>query len=804
MKILLTNSSSFTVGDVAISNCMIEQIRSVVPDAEITIESGNASVHREYQPGNDIHIVQRLFDTRSIVPSRSYWSLSFLRNNLRFVWGTLFDAIEFFLFAFTGKSLTKREIFTAIKEADMVISAGGDALTPHYGFFLRLYAFWLFKVMRKPVIIYASTMGPFSGFSNKLVAGCLRKLDLVMARDQKSYDYLIGSGLSTDIVKRTADCVILLQQRNSQAVEQRVAELCVDKKTIGIFLKANAFSGVSDEEYSTYLDQMKDAATALDEEGYSVVFCAANNTDDAVTTDFMRSRGMSYPLVNLMDFQAAEAKEFLSRMGLVVTSRMHPAILASTAGVPVVGISNETKMLEYLKIIGIPELYLKQSDFSVEKLTGLVNSTLSGTDVVRRLGDNIRQAEALAGRNTAYLQEFLDRPASSPLRIALYMTTVLEHGGGCEKYLIQTARELSSIPDLEVTVFTMDEQRTWLISRILRPWRFFRSAPAAYQEETVEIRNRLGKVQYKKMRSFGELRDNLDRYDVVYSKNELLEAAIFKLCIGYRRLPPIVFVCATPLVYPNARSLYAKLHNFLYDGLVYRFLAKGVACFQPLNENDKRVLERNFSSKPIKKIPNVIDVDKFRALAVENPYLRDRFGSGKYRILWVGRLTEAKGIDNLSDIVAVLNSDPIYGPKVEWHVFGEGHEEHKIHQLTKLWGNVIFHGYVPNLQMASVYGYGDLLLSTSKWESFGLTILEANAMDLPAIAYNIPGPCEVISNDTNGNLANNTEGLIDLIKSYVDGKKLSGNPSETVRERFGIDRHNDDLITLFKNAKAGS
>ncbi|PIP32787.1 hypothetical protein COX23_03090 [Candidatus Gottesmanbacteria bacterium CG23_combo_of_CG06-09_8_20_14_all_37_19] len=82
-KILIINSSAFTIGDVAISKCMIEQISKAIPDAKITIESGNSLIHNKYLSNKKILIIQRLFDARKINYSKSFLSLSFIVNNFK-------------------------------------------------------------------------------------------------------------------------------------------------------------------------------------------------------------------------------------------------------------------------------------------------------------------------------------------------------------------------------------------------------------------------------------------------------------------------------------------------------------------------------------------------------------------------------------------------------------------------------------------------------------------------------------------------------------------------------------------------
>jgi hypothetical protein len=61
------------------------------------------------------------------------------------------------------------------------------------------------------------------------------------------------------------------------------------------------------------------------------------------------------------------------------------------------------------------------------------------------------------------------------MKVAFYMTTVLEHGGGMENFLITTAKNLSQNKDTIVDIITMDDSTTQQISNLLRFYNFKRN-----------------------------------------------------------------------------------------------------------------------------------------------------------------------------------------------------------------------------------------------------------------------------------------------------------------------------------------
>ena len=117
-------------------------------------------------------------------------------------------------------------------------------------------------------------------------------------------------------------------------------------------------------------------------------------------------------------------------------------------------------------------------------------------------------------------------------------------------------------------------------------------------------------------------------------------------------------------------------------------------------------------------------------------------------LLYVGRLDYyGKGIDLLLEIMVHLPSD--------WKLLlvGDGSDEaiikNKIQEL-ELKEKVILAGFADEKKLATYYVQSDILLSTSRWEGFGLTILEAMTFGLPVVAFDNGGPKEILDNGEYG------------------------------------------------------
>lgn len=384
------------------------------------------------------------------------------------------------------------------------------------------------------------------------------------------------------------------------------------------------------------------------------------------------------------------------------------------------------------------------------------------------------------------------------MKIALYATTILEHGGGLEKYLIETAKNLSELPGFQVDVITMDNEFTEKIAKILGFYYFKKvDKSLLYKESSQSIAERLGKARYYKCRDFKELKAKFREYDVVYSKNELLEAFILKFFIGYRDLPPIIFGCHTPVYYPVTDSFQSKLHNFIYGGFIYKFLTSGVSVFHTLNLFEEVFLKSLFPKKKVVQIYNPFDFDDFvgKLNQHKESFL---FKKSKFNIVWVGRLTEQKGVDDLIEIIDSINKTP-FKEKIEWNIAGDGDKKLDVLNLSKRWNNVNYFGHVENNLIANIYENSQLFISTSKWESFGFNIIEAQTFGLPVIAYNIPGPQDIIEDSKNGFLVENKNNFIEKLGVLINGKTLSCDIEQYIRLKFNKDTLYNQLSNLFKD-----
>ncbi len=142
-----------------------------------------------------------------------------------------------------------------------------------------------------------------------------------------------------------------------------------------------------------------------------------------------------------------------------------------------------------------------------------------------------------------------------------------------------------------------------------------------------------------------------------------------------------------------------------------------------------------------------------------------------FTVLFVARFAKyQKGLDMLESIIssALAKDDSI-----KFRIIGSGPEgEAIIENIRKAHPkNVKVLGFVPEEKLAAEYENASLFILPSRYETPGLSLLEAQNFGVPAVAFDVPGPKDIIVDGFQGKLVSpfDTEAFADAIVRY---KKL--------------------------------
>ena len=155
----------------------------------------------------------------------------------------------------------------------------------------------------------------------------------------------------------------------------------------------------------------------------------------------------------------------------------------------------------------------------------------------------------------------------------------------------------------------------------------------------------------------------------------------------------------------------------LFDRFLYRSYSK-IICISGGVKESMAKWQPHLVSR-LEVISNGIDLEKFKA--------SDRLEKEPVTILSVGRLVKKKNFDTAIKAIKALGSI-----SVRYIIIGEGEEREIL-------------GHKENV--SEYLSDADIFLLPSRWEGFGLSLVEAMATGLPSIVSDVPGISEVLGED---------------------------------------------------------
>lgn len=129
----------------------------------------------------------------------------------------------------------------------------------------------------------------------------------------------------------------------------------------------------------------------------------------------------------------------------------------------------------------------------------------------------------------------------------------------------------------------------------------------------------------------------------------------------------------------------------------------------------------------------------------------------RHRIVHVGRIKRYKRLDLLIRLVKDLSHEM---PDVSLHLAGTGEDADQLKLLAEQEGvadKIVFRGYVSEDEKRRILEEAYVFVTPSMNEGWGLTVLEANACGVPAVAYDAPGLCDSIRSGETGILVQSAD-----------------------------------------------
>ena len=220
----------------------------------------------------------------------------------------------------------------------------------------------------------------------------------------------------------------------------------------------------------------------------------------------------------------------------------------------------------------------------------------------------------------------------------------------------------------------------------------------------------------------------------------------------------------------STRSLWSKAYMRLYRICYLKKVERRADLIITLTDAEAREWVK---AKRVEVIPNFTVMPVWRLSTCQNK-----------RVMAAGRLEWQKGFDRLIASWAVVHDKH---PDWQLHIFGSGSKEHQLTELIAFYGledTITIHPYTSAIDRE--YSNSSIFALSSRFEGFGLVLLEAMQSGLPCVTFDCPfGPGEVVVDNQTGFVVadGDVAAFADRLCCLIEDEALRKRFSEAAVER---------------------
>jgi colanic acid/amylovoran biosynthesis protein len=417
--------STLNKGDAGILLSQIQAIRTLFPDAQITVQSWTPEADREWL---DVTVVGPFFE--GVSDNHPEWGrLRRLAHTVGIGIRTLASAVAF-RFRGRGRQSATTESpdpMAAYRAADVIVSVGGGYLYSYRGLnwfplCKHLHQLAIALLMGKPVVVLAQSIGPVdSPLLRRLLSVLLKRASAVCVREQRSYDFLKSWNVRMSRVSITPDSAFLLKPASACEAD-KILRLPAGKDgqlKVGMTVRRWNFPGSADPDAKAA--QVTAAFVSLidwlaETHGAHVFLfpqCICPEMDDRIYSREIASQVGRQEAVSVMEdsFSAPLLKALYGRMDIYAGTRMHSNIFAMAMGVPTVSISYQPKSEGIMEMVNQGRYSLKIGEVTADTLRGAVSDLLAERESISE--DLCRTIPSIQASAMADIRSVISRAAAS-------------------------------------------------------------------------------------------------------------------------------------------------------------------------------------------------------------------------------------------------------------------------------------------------------------------------------------------------------------------------------------------------------
>ena len=295
----------------------------------------------------------------------------------------------------------------AMRHAKLYINGGGSLIqdvTSRRSLWFYLHNIHAAKKAGCKVQMYGCGIGPVTRETHRTLAAKVlnKSVDVITLREPDSLEELKSMGVTNPEILLTADPALTLNPAEGDKTDSVMLRAGVPshgkyicfalRQWKGFEEKAHLFGAAARYAYEVY--------------GLTPVFVSIDRHLDP-TASRLAAAGLDIPHYFLDDAgSAGTIIGALSRMEVVISMRLHALIFAAGHGIPLAGVVYDPKVSAFLRYIG-QNLFSDLPDLTEETLKHMVDTTVAQTQHPEAQAAAVKQLQALEHKNTEVARRLL-------------------------------------------------------------------------------------------------------------------------------------------------------------------------------------------------------------------------------------------------------------------------------------------------------------------------------------------------------------------------------------------------------------
>jgi len=311
----------------------------------------------------------------------------------------------------------KNPLIQEYVSANMTVDLSGDSFSDSKGgFSISIDSTILLGIsLKKPIVLYSQSIGPFKKWTLPLAKFCLNKVDLIIVREEITKNYLEKIGIKSPI-HLTAECAFLLDSAPYDRVKDILSKERINttkKPLIGI--SANVMLDDKENNYANSMAQIMDCI--IEKLNVQVVFVPHvvginGRGDDRVIGEKIYKLARNKENIKLIkgDYSPEELKGIIRLCDIFFGGRMHANIAAISSCVPTMATAWSHKYYGIMRTVGQEKYVGDFKTMNFEELKSKIDDLWDNKEKIREeLKVKVEDQKKLAWYSGELVRDLLNR-----------------------------------------------------------------------------------------------------------------------------------------------------------------------------------------------------------------------------------------------------------------------------------------------------------------------------------------------------------------------------------------------------------